>query len=640
MTFGGRGRPRLSNEEKVARARARGSVQLRQHIDTIDTEPPKRPKCPPRPDVHYTPDIPVDFDDLIEQNWDSDVDEAVAAVPRSLSKRESERWSWNESDEWAIAQGCRFDLRRAMHFAYVCRNYLCLWEGRWAGEPFLLRTWQPETLLRIFGWVRPHKSLGWVRRFTKASVWVPKKHGKSPVGAAVAIYLWKYDGIWLKNDSIPKNEAGQHVYCIASNGKQAGIVHRHATNMVQNSPLLKHEYLLGELKYNATTKTLHDQKTLSTLEILTGDSGASMKAAEGLNAGGIICDEAHVVDERTVETTTDAGASRDQFLWFQISTYGAGSGGYGRKDLEYGRDVADGRIKDDAYFFRTYEAPQDASDADCGREEIWAEANPNLGYTVNELQFQQAYDRSKDDPVKFAGFKQRRLNIWQASVNPLLNQTLWAQAASEITYESLKGVGGGAGLDLAASEDWAALAVSWQTDTLNVWVRFWTTEKWVDEHAHQHDFLKWWNQGWLKMHDGVELDFAEIEDECKEIIRYTGVSACGYDKMFAVQMAQSLKKRCRIEIYPFGQGIEQYARGVAEVKNALRNGTLRHPNNPALNWQAEHVQGKSRGELTKPVKPDEDDQSWKKIDGIQAMCMAVDVRHHETLKAKPWVGVI
>lgn len=599
-----------------------------------------RPALPPRPKTFYRPDIPVDFDDLIEDHYKLDVVDAVGKITRDLSKKEAKRWAWDESDELAIHNGCRFDLKRAMHFAYTLRNEMSLWEGRWSGEPLILRTWQPECLLRIYGWVRPHEELGWLRRYSKSAIWVPKKSGKSPTGASSAIYAWRFDGHWKhKDDNEPTVGGGQHVFCIAKNGKQAGIVWGHAKNMVHNSPRTKTEVDKGEIRTNEHRSLLRYMPKMSQLTTITGDTAGSLAAAEGINAACIICDEAHVVDERTVEVTRDAGASQEQFLWFQISTYG-NTEGYGKKDLELGRDVAAGKVKDDAFFFRTYEAPQDATDSDCGREEIWKQANPNLGYTVSARQFQQSYERAKDDPSQFSGWKQRRLNIWQRAANPMFNMGQWDKAATDLPYEKLKGVGGGAGLDLAASEDWAALAIAWDVEKhLHIWVKLWLTEDWVHENNHRAPFSRWLNDGWITVHDGGAVDFEAIENDVLDILRHTRTRCLGYDKMFGMQMSQNLRRRQpRVGIYKFSQSVESYAVGTAELKVALKNGTLVHPGNPALDWQAGHCRSKILGNYEKPVKDDE--QLWQKIDGIQATCMAIDCKRYAQSPAQPWVAVV
>ena len=71
-----------------------------------------------------------------------------------------------------------------------------------------------------------------------------------------------------------------------------------------------------------------------------------------------------------------------------------------------------------------------------------------------------------------------------------------------------------------------------------------------------------------------------------------------------------------------------YSLGTTEFRNAVKNGTLRHPNNPCINWQAGHVQAKEMGEYLKPVKPQSDgsDITWAKVDTIQAICMATTVK--------------
>lgn len=640
-----RGRPKLSVEQLLAR----GTFEQRKQGDRLKEQDlvAVRPPMPDRPKLPYRPNVPIDYDDLIEANYDQEIPDAVGALTRDLTKRAAQKWVWNESDELAIANGCRFDLKRAMHFAYTLRNNLTLWEGRWAGEPFILRTWQVECLLRVFGWVRPDPELGWVRRFSKSAIWVPKKSGKSPTGASTAIYMWRYDGIWKGDDpNEPVVGGGQHVYCVAKNGKQARIVWEHARNMTHNSPVPKIEVDRGLITGSDAWTLMRYQPKLSKLTTITGDSKQALAAAEGLNACCIICDEAHVVDERTVEVTTDAGASQPQFLWFQISTFGSDPG-YGKNDLELGRRVESGRAPDDGFFFRSYEAPQDSTDRQCGDPDVWRMANPNLGYTVSERQFGEAYERAKEDPSKFSGFKQRRLNIWQRTSNPMFRYQAWQDSHdSSITWDSIKGVGGGMGLDVASTEDWAALGLAWNTvedgkSLLNIWCKMWTSEAWVEENAHRANFQLWQNDGHLVVHDGSAIDHDEMEADVLEALRWTRCQTLGYDRMFGTTIAQSLQKKLpRLAIYKFTQSVENYAVGTAELKNACNtHGSLRLTCNPALDWQAEHAQTKKVGQYEKPVKS-EDEAKWKKIDAIQAIVMAADVKRLAVAAHKPYVGIV
>lgn len=92
----------------------------------------------------------------------------------------TKRWIRNASDEKAVAKGCRFDEARGQFVIDWCAKYLKLYEGDHAGEALIMRDWQIEATMRMFGWVR--YSERWnrkIRRFTRASIWIPKKNKKN-----------------------------------------------------------------------------------------------------------------------------------------------------------------------------------------------------------------------------------------------------------------------------------------------------------------------------------------------------------------------------------------------------------------------------------------------------------------------------
>ena len=98
-------------------------------------------------------------------------------------------WIRDESDKLAVANGCRFSLKRARYAVDWIEENCYLHEGVPSGTKITLGDWQLDFVMRLFGWVRPlgkdephyNKPEGrtWVRRFRKASVWVPKKNAKA-----------------------------------------------------------------------------------------------------------------------------------------------------------------------------------------------------------------------------------------------------------------------------------------------------------------------------------------------------------------------------------------------------------------------------------------------------------------------------
>ena len=631
-----------------------GTYRPDRHKHLVDEEQQwiEFPRIPIRPKVHFKPQIPFDYDELIEQYWPADrllvepnkihpleqnVLDAVNALPQDLSEEYARQWVWDESDEYAIANGCRFDLRRAMHFAYTSRNCFKVWEGKYAGDPLIPRTWQPEFGLRMFGWVRPQEDnrVPWVRRFSKAAAWVGKKNGKSPFAASVGDYLWRFDGVWRLNRDGGMEFCkiqGQHVYSMAKNGIQAGIVHNHAYLMAINSPVLSYEFETKECTYNKVKAVLTHEPSNSTYEKLAGDSKRGADTSEGKNAGGLICDEAHVVDQTMVDANTDMGASAEQFLWCQISTDGAGDG-YGKSDKQYGLDVAEGRIKDDAFLFRHYgaaKALQPITDEEAGDPELWKKANPAWGFTVNPLQFKQAYERAKGNPARLSAFKRRRLDVWQDAEFPMIDQTAWAACAdSELSLDDFAGQSIAGGLDLAQVGDFCAFVMVFQDaeDVYHVWPKFWASDKFQAKYKDKTPCLEWPEDA-LSWHAG-EVRLSEVQKDVQELIEEYDISVVGYDAMFAAQMAQDLEAETSCDIAKYPQTLQAYANGTAIFNRAIGNENrrrIRHPGHPVLDWMAKHVECEERNDMQKPTK--NADTPWNKVDGIQAMIMAIDCVHY------------
>ena len=85
-------------------------------------------------------------------------------------------WIRNASDEKAAANGCVFDLKRGEQVCNWIEQFLWLYEG--TRQRMVLGDWQREATMRMFGWVRKSDRLKrWIRRFTRASIWIPKKNG-------------------------------------------------------------------------------------------------------------------------------------------------------------------------------------------------------------------------------------------------------------------------------------------------------------------------------------------------------------------------------------------------------------------------------------------------------------------------------
>ena len=146
-----------------------------------------------------------------------------------MTDKVTSSWIRNEADQRAADKGYFMDEARGDHICNFIETQLCLYEGDYAGKPIRLLDWQVELFYRLFGWCKYSDFYERnIRRFRIASIWLPKKNGKSPTGAAVGLYLLAADG-----------EPGNHIYSAARDAKQAGIVHKNARMLVEQSPALR-----------------------------------------------------------------------------------------------------------------------------------------------------------------------------------------------------------------------------------------------------------------------------------------------------------------------------------------------------------------------------------------------------------------
>ena len=513
-------------------------------------------------------------------------------------------WLMNESDERAAARGARMDESRAEHMINFVQKHLRLYEGEYAGKPIELMDWQLSLFYRLFGWVR--FSEDWnreVRRFRKCSLWLPKKSGKSPTISCVGLYL-------LCGDAEP----GNHVYSAAKDGKQAAIVHNHAIAMVQQSPALSQVCLV-----NRASKAITHEASRSTYAILSSEK----QSAHGINAGGILIDETHVIDDLMAAILEWSTASRSEPIHFEASTAGMNPDGYGKRQYDYGKSVEDGTIDDDGFLYVNYSAPQDASDEDLGREELWRQANPSWGVTIKQSEFEQSYQRARRSVSEWNSFKAYRLNIWCDAEVIWLKGEDWDKCKADFTADDLAGLPCVIGLDLSRTRDMtSAVAVFRIEDEFYMLPYFWLPEETAKEYDHRAPMLQWAKSEQLDLTPGNVVDYAYIEERIAELNEQFVIQEVVYDRTYAEELTQRLEDQHGIPRTIFKQTMMHFAAPTAEFERLVMAGKLRHNGHEVMSWQAKHTQVRPDVNNNKrPIKPGPND--YRKIDGVVAAIMAL-----------------
>lgn len=539
----------------------------------------------------------------------------------------TKRWIRNASDEAAAANGCRFDEERGQFVIDFAAKYLRLYEGDCAGEPLIAHDWQIEATMRLFSWIRWSERWNrWVRRFTKASIWVPKKNKKSPTLAWWGLYLTCADG-----------EQGGKTFFFAKDGSQAReIAAKHAIEMVLASP-----ELLDICTINRVESQITHESTRSTLKPQSSADAKTQKSKEGIN-GNCLVDETHVVDRACIARISRAGISRSEPLHIEVSTAGDDPQSYGKYQWDYGRQVESGTRTDERFFFLAYAAPQDLTDEDLAKDPVkyGKMANPAWGHTIDEAEYLDDYHRSSASLSDLADFKKYRLNVWQSASNPAIREQDWAACRHAFVEKNLEGRRCFSALDLGLKHDSTALVhlFPWETaedyQIYRLLVRFWLPRE--TAHAERKDvaWLDWGASGHIKITDGNTTDFALVKRTILEDAKKFHIVQLGYDERFAHSLCQELQDDHGLNVCPYPQTPAAYNEPCLLFETNVLEHRILHQGNPCMHWQTSVLTFKDRSGLKMPAKPESN--RIARIDGPAAAIMALALATNDKADNEDW----
>lgn len=372
---------------------------------------------------------------------------------------ETKRWIRDATDERAaIESGCRFQEKIGQYRVDWIEKNCILYEGDLAGTHMLIADWQYEFFMQ-WGWMWFSKSwaektgqeaLGWVRRFRKFNILVPKKNAKSPTLAAAGLSVQLADG-----------EPGNKCYTVALVHDQALLSHQHAIEFVkQNSTLA------ARCTVNKTTSEIYDGVTKSRFGIRSGSTAGSRNRLEGLN-GSLFLDESHVANREQMGILERAGISRRQFIHVQVSTAGTDITGYGYEEcLESRRNIIDATEGRDFNFrlkHLEWAIPPDTSMAQL-RDPALIDgyirmATPTLNRIVMEDEIKQEWAKAVNSDTKLAKFAMYRLDLWNASGGDYIAGSDWNKCKRAFLMRSMRPYPAVIGCDFARRRDMCCICV-------------------------------------------------------------------------------------------------------------------------------------------------------------------------------------
>jgi phage terminase large subunit-like protein len=512
-----------------------------------------------------------------------------------MTDETTKAWVLNRSDELAVEEGCYFSVAHGEQVCKFIEEFCRLSKGRWAGQTVKLFDWQRKFLMRLFGWRRADGK----RRFRRAYLEVAKKNGKSSLISAIALYLLLAD-----------KEAAPEVYLNAVDKDQAGIVFEESSRMLQASPALKRR-----AEVTVSRKVI----TAGHGRIVTNSSDAMKQ--DGLNASAAIFDELHRQKDRALWDVMEyAGAAREQSLTLSITTAGEEEEGVWFEQREYSEKVEAGVIEDSSHLgliFRALETD------DLDNPETWRKANPSLGQTISEDDFEREWEEAKAVPAKLANFKRLRLNIVCRAQGKFLELASWDACdgapdprPADPTYM---------GLDLSTRDDLSALIIITGDfgRGFDVQCRFWLPREniYALEMRHSQPYRTWADQGFIVLTPGNVIDYDFIESEIVKLSQTMRLVKLMSDPYNAQALAERLLNKQGLPVEYLRQGYLSLSDPTKTLLELITGGKLRHGGNPIRRWHASNAIAEQ--DAAGNIKLSKG-KSKRKIDGMAGLVNAVE----------------
>ena len=495
-----------------------------------------------------------------------------------------------------------FDERKAqrvVHFIEALRHT----KGEFHSHPFHLLPWQEKIIRDVFGTVRDDDPT--MRQYTTAYIEIPKKNGKSELGAAIALNM-------LINDDEWKAE----VYSCASDRQQAAIVFDVAVDMVRQSPAL-----MKRVKIIPSTRRMIYQPTGSIYQVLSSE----VATKHGLNVSACIFDELHTQPTRALYDvmTQGSGDARKQPLWFLLTTAGTDRNSICWEVHQKALDILERRKNDPRFYPVLFGLPDEA---DWTSEENWYRANPSLDHTITIDKVRDAFRKAQETPADENQFRQLRLNQWVKQSVRWMPMDKWDECGGVVDPYALEGRACYAGLDLSSTSDLTALVLVFpptsEDEPYIALPFFWLPEETLSLRVRRDHvpYDQWAKRGFIQTTEGNVVHYGFIERFICQLGERYNIREIAHDRWNATMMVQTLEDD-GFTMVPFGQGFKDMSPPTKELMRIVLEHKLCHGGHPVLRWNMDNafVRTDPAGNL----KLDKE-KSTEKVDGAVALVMALD----------------
>jgi phage terminase large subunit-like protein len=490
----------------------------------------------------------------------------------------------------------RFDKEAADLICSFAENMVHV-KGKWAGQRLNLEPWQIFLFSVGWGWLQKADGM---RRFREIYWAIPRKNGKSLMGAVAGNYMGFAEG-----------EPGAEVYSGATSEKQAWKVFWQARMMV-----VKNEEFKDQFGIFVGAKNLCSLLDGSKFEPIIGDPG------DGDSAHCAIVDEYHEHKTSGLYDTMKTGmGARSQPMRMVITTAGSDSSSPCFEKHNDAIKILAGDIKNEETFVIIYAIDKEDDWTDF---ENWKKANPNIGVSISEdflrARLAEALVRASEQNV----LKTKHLNIWTSVKIAWINIVLWDKNDEPgLSLERFRGQNCWVSLDLASKIDLVALMLLFrepideqtiempyepeskedESESMPQTVmkkinhryflfgRYYLAEETVKLPQNAH-YQAWAAAGKLIATPGARTDFWYVLEDLRKFNKMFSIKELSFDPSEANMLVQLIQNEMSFPCIEINQAPAQISEPMKEFEALYMSENLRHvpaDEDPVLRWSAGNV---------------------------------------------------
>lgn len=467
------------------------------------------------------------------------------------------------------------------------------------GSPMVLMDWQKFLLGSLYCWKRSDNNL---RRFKNATIFIPRKCGKSALLAAMMISSLVMDGVCYSQ-----------AYAVAADRGQASLLRDYMSGFIKRS---KHLMEIFQVQTWLTRNKLTD----TVMRALHAD----WRRLDGLNPYFVVLDEFHAQEGPELDNVINSAfGSQPEYMYVKIST----AGEFSRekpaiKAIDLGEKVLEGLADIDDMFYLNFTVDEGDEWDD---PKAWAKANPSLGHCKSVDYMQALANVAREIPQKQLDFRTKQLNCWIESYDQWITAEKWDSMSSEVAYSDLQGRRAWLGMDLARVRDISSLVAIVEPenegDKPDIYAAHFIPNDDIQKRTARDKvpYGQWRNQGDIITTDGNTTDFDVIFETIMKWSRHMDIQEIAYDRHFSAELVQRLYAE-GIELVPFGQGFISMNDAVCAIERRVIDQSLRHNGDPVLAWA---ISNTILAEDAAGNRKMDKKRSKERIDPVVALGMAV-----------------